>query len=80
MSFNTKQEPIERYQTYKNTLFTPITRKEQLEAMITGLHRYINSTEENPLLDDHHHKVFYQGTNKPWETLKKWEDKLDLIK
>lgn len=79
MGFNTKPQPIERYNNFKPSPFTPLSRKEQLEGIITGLHKYLNSTEENPLLDDHKHKVWYQGTNKPWETLALLEKKLESI-
>jgi hypothetical protein len=41
-------------------------------AMGRGLERYINSTERNPIIDYHGHKVWYQGGKQPLEELAKY--------
>ena len=41
--------------------------------MRKGLERYINSTERNPIIDYHGHKVFYRGGKQPLEELAKYQ-------
>lgn len=69
MGFNkTEEKKDERYQDFTNYRFDyrKVTQKSSLERMILGLHKYINGP-------------MYQGTQKPWEVLKKMEAKLEML-
>lgn len=79
MGFDIKQETIERYPEYKPAPYRPLTRKQQIESIIQGIHNYLNSTELMPLLDNHKQKVWYQGGKAPWDALAKWESKLESL-
>jgi hypothetical protein len=64
-------QPVDFRRTMKHS--------DAIKGLIQGLERYLHSTPENPIVDGHGMKIWYQGTQAPLDLLAKMYEVLEAI-